>query len=221
MNTVNTVQTWRQLSPENSVNWLGRTHEKLKGPFSDSDFERLFRDVPAEPQHGRLPARVAVWYEDTVEATFNRSAELLLEQYGVAGFLFWPGIQPDAQHLRLLGGNDRHPGQCLRWETIDLDPKARPQRRQKPVHVRDPALSPHAAIPQFVAQCPEYGHNMDAYDYPFLWAPGYECSLVCRPEWTGVPMLSRGGRFNTVNLGGLPCDYAGVETAVPVWLSTT
>ena len=178
------------VTPEDAVTWLAAAHEKFKGPFRDSDFKKLLMEIPDEPKAGWLPVRVPVWYEATVERTFERQVQLLQHQYGDK-FRRWPALNSDPGSLRLLCGEDSHPGQSLRWEMIDLDPI--PGRDQAPFTVcrLHSDKSPHAGVLAFIAQNEIYGLGMDGMDKPFLWVPGYEVTTPGYGPWQARANIGR------------------------------
>lgn len=204
------------VTPATAVTWLAKAHESLKGPFKDRDFVRLRRETPDKPQIGGLPVRVPVWHGITVQDTFKLQVKLLQYQYGDK-FWRWPHLESDENRLRLLGGNKQHPGQCLRWEVIDLDPV--PERNQKPSDVRHPDKSPHAGVLAFVTQNRTYGLGMNGKNKPYLWAPGYEVTISgSGPSWRRVPRLYLSVPVGQVRLFAGRCGRAVGAWSVPCFL---
>lgn len=207
------------VTPEAAVAWLAAAHEHLKGPFNDKDFERLLREIPDMPKTGWF-IRVPVWYDPTVEQTFERQVQLLRHQYGNR-FYHRSDLKSDEEHLRLLGGNDRHPSQCLRWEVINLNPNPVLGHIQRPIDVRHPDKSPHAGVLAFVAQNKEYGFRMNGKDEPYLWVPGYEVTNLDHGPWIDTPYLCSDytGR-PWVRLCAYPCGGAFSHCSVPYFLES-
>ncbi len=206
------------LSPEAAIYWLAEAHEHFKGPFTDADFNRLRREIPDEPKSGHLPIRVPVWYENTVQVTFERQVHLLQRRYGNQ-FWRWPELQSDVNSLRLLGGNDRHRGQCLDWATLDLNPV--PECNQKPCVVRSPDTSPGPEVMAVVAINRTYVLEMQSRNKPCLWLPGYECNIDVDPSWHLVPFIWFHDADRQVELTARWCGNSNGRWSMPILLQSS
>lgn len=175
--------------------------------FTDEDFLRVAVNSPAWPED-RLTAVVLVPYLDIVERTFDALWNLAASRQENS----WrqESLLSDSEHLRLLPGIT-HPGQTLRWETIDLGAN----RRRAPKDARNPKSSPHAAILAAAALHPIWVRVMDGNATPFVWLPGYQVTVPGRGRWESVPALGFGRADREVQLGAGWCKHESLDSSVP------
>jgi hypothetical protein len=79
------------------------------------------------------------------------------------------------ERMRLLEGVEHQPG--LQVELIDLGANRDKKNGIAPESMCDPQTSPHAGILAAAAEDPEWIHQMDGVNVPYVWIPGYKLGV--------------------------------------------
>ncbi|MCX6781619.1 MAG: hypothetical protein NTW66_00635 [Candidatus Magasanikbacteria bacterium] len=170
------------VSPTNQFVNVLEWNERFFWKIPESVFSAFNHDPPKWPSK-KLSAVVLVVYLETVQGTYQSLWEVIARNMREKNI---HAYRNDKGLPSLLPGA-RHPGVCLRWETIDFSPR---HIGAKPVNVRSAEESPHAAIMSAAAHFPNWLVAMDGSEVPFVWLHGYTANLGENEPWPKrVPLL--------------------------------
>lgn len=157
-------------------------NERFNWKIPESVFTAFCNDPPKWPS-GKLSAVVLTVYLESAQATYQALWEVIarnMREKQVHAY------RNEKGHTRLLSGV-RHPGVGLRWEVIDFSAY---HLGDKPVDIRNPETSPHAAIIAAAAHFPNWLLAMDGKEVPYVWLHGYRVNLEEDEPWPNrVPHL--------------------------------
>ena len=173
---------------EEQLETFRRINDKYGLGFGPADFKQL-GSPPAWPEK-RLHVVVLEALLNTVEETFCKTSAVFDDYDFVVRSIKVPpntALCVDQQHLRLLHGIQHC--RSLRWRVINLTANTGKCVGQ----VRDPQLSPHAALLWAAIYFSGWLGNMNGRNIPYVGIAGYEINPVTTElglePWSLLPTL--------------------------------
>jgi hypothetical protein len=195
--------------------WNGQVREGILvvpgfAGYSDDELNEAERTAPP-PSIIRLVPRVLVPYLPTPLGTFDFHWSRIVAEHGLDAAA--PEFPTDEEHLRLLPGI-QHPGQALRWETIDVGSNL----SRSPESLRS-VQSPHAAVLAAMALNRNWVRFMYGVPVPCVWCVGYECLDPFTKEWNRMPGVVVNPFTGRVRLYPLVNSYVFSQYSVPQYVA--